>query len=157
MKFVQKLVAGLLITPLASIALAEPDPGLLVGTWNCAYVETTEGVTVDMELQVTYQSNQNARYDMTMTMAMPSMDPMNLGVSGTGTWSLQGDQLTTTTRQVEATNQGAPNPMVDMLIPQLETGMMQESESVSTIVELTRNRLVERTNEANATTITCTR
>jgi hypothetical protein len=154
---IAKLTAGLLIASLAPLALAEPDPDLLVGSWNCAYIDTTDGVTVDMQLKVNYQANQNASYDMTMTMAVPSMDPMNLGVAGTGTWSLQGDQLTTTTRQVEATNLGAPNPMVDMLIPQMETGMMQESESVSTIVELTRNRLVERTNEADATTITCTR
>jgi hypothetical protein len=151
------LTIGLFIASLAPLALAEPNPELLVGSWSCAYTDTTEGVTVDMQLKVNYQANRSASYDMAMTMAMPSMDPMNLGVAGTGGWSLQGNQLTTTTRQVDMENLGAPNPMVDMLIPQLETGMMQEPAAVSTIVELTRNRLVQRTNEADATTITCTR
>jgi hypothetical protein len=157
MKPIIRLTAGLFMASLVSLALAEPNPDLLVGSWNCAYTETTEGVVVDMQLKVDYQADRSARYDMSMNMAMPSMEPMNLGVTGVGNWSLQGDQLTTTTTSVNAVNRGAPNPMVDMLIPQMETGLMQDSVSVSTIVELTRNRLVERTNDATATTITCTR
>ncbi len=157
MKPIAKLTAGLFIASLAPLALAEPDPDLLVGTWNCDYSETTDGVELDMQLKVNYRADRTAIYDMTMYMEVPSMDPMNLGVAGSGNWSLEGDQLTTTTTEVSAENLGEPNPMVDMMIPQMEAGMMQESESVSTIVELTRNRLVERTNEADATTVTCTR
>ncbi len=157
MKPIAKLTAGLFIASLAPLALAEPNPDLLVGTWNCDYSETSDGVDVDMQLKVNYRADRSAEYDMTMNMEMPSMNPMTLGVSGRGNWLLQGDQLTTTTTEVSAVNMGEPNPMVDMMIPQLEAGMMQESESVSTIVELTRNRLVERTNEANATMVTCTR
>lgn len=157
MKPIAKLTAGLFIASLAPLALAEPDPDLLVGTWNCDYSETTDGVEVDMQLTVSYRADRTAEYDMTMNMDVPSMEPMNLGATGRGNWSLEGDQLTTTTTDVSAENLGEPNPMVDMMIPQMEAGMMQDSESVSTIVELTRNRLVERTQEADASMITCTR
>lgn len=150
------LLAALMATA-SSLALANPDPALLVGQWQCDFAERNDDMSMEMTSQITYNADRSASFDMTLDMDIPAMgQAIKLGMNGAGSWTLDGDQLVVTTTTYDIENLGEDGPFVDMMMGQFEATDMIGSESRTTIVELTSSRLVELPEEGGPTT-TCTR
>ena len=151
------LLLATLMATASSLALANPDPALLVGQWQCDFAERNDDMSMEMTSQINYNADRSASFDMTLDMDIPAMgQAIKLGMNGAGSWTLDGDQLVVTTTTYDIENLGEDGPFVDMMMGQFEATDMIGSESRTTIVELTSSRLVELPEEGGPTT-TCTR
>ncbi|MHA7879712.1 MAG: hypothetical protein ACX931_07965 [Saccharospirillum sp.] len=151
------LLLATLMATASSLALANPDPDLLVGQWQCDFAERNDDMSMEMTSQITYNADRSASFDMTLDMDIPAMgETMTLGMNGAGSWALNGDQLVVTTSRYDIENLGDDSPFADMMMGQFEATDMIGSESRTTVVELTASRLVEQPEEGGPTT-TCTR
>lgn len=151
------LFLATLLATASSFALAITDPDLLVGQWQCDFAERNDDMTMEMTSQVTYAADRSASFDMVLDIDIPAMgQAMKIGMTGDGTWQLEGDQLLVVTNSFDVENLGEAGPFADMMIGQFESEDMVGAESRSTIVELTASRLVELPEEGGPTT-TCNR
>lgn len=130
---------------------AKTPEQLIVGTWvsTAPIVVEESGMTISItDMAVTYKKDNTTKFNADM--AMSGLMAMELSFSGTGTWAMEGDQLTETITAVDVDMKtevpGMPD-MNDMMSEQ----MIAEGKTTSTIVSLDKKTYVVKDNDSGET------
>ncbi|BCE01753.1 hypothetical protein [Marinicellulosiphila megalodicopiae] len=145
-------LAAVALSSVTFTAFGGTNSELLVGNWQCGYSMDMEGITMDLDMSVSYEKNSTSSASARIDLVNPMM-AMDLAyqVEASGTWYIEGNTIyeTLTKGHFESLK---PSPY-DALMSEDDL-MPFGVEQSSTIVELTSEKLIMTTGDI---AINCTR
>lgn len=128
----------------------DKTPGqLIVGSWASKAPITMEesGMNISIDnMNVTYKKDHTTKFSADMSMS--GLMAMEMSFAGTGTWAIEGDQLTETMTTVDVDMKTEVPGMPDMN-KMMSEQMIAEGNTTSTIITLDKKSFVVKENDSD--------